>query len=241
VTGRFAPSPAAARARRREAARHPQAAGDRRGSAVTTGRAKTITVRFGRQARRAIRRHGGVRLAIELRATSGGPPVRRTLTVATGRVAAMSSTTAIDDPLDQAAERAGLAAQLHDLVTHQATIVTVQLAAAQTADAKDNAELLAGARVVVDQLSQDLRRIGRLLPPERRAPLVPTPSVATLVERIAGHTGADRGALDGLPRGCRALRAPLPRPAARRRAEHRDGRVRGARARHRPPVTATAR
>jgi hypothetical protein len=89
-------------------------------------------------------------------------------------------------PLDPAAERALLAAELHDVVTHQATVVAVQLAAAQTRPEAAMVDApLAAALGVLEQMGQELRRLGRLFHDGRPAPLEPVPSAAALGERLA--------------------------------------------------------
>ena len=88
-------------------------------------------------------------------------------------------------PLDPAAERALLAAELHDVVTHQATVVAVQLAAAQTRPQAAMVDApLAAALGVLEQMGQELRRLGRLFHDGRPAPLEPVPSAQALGERL---------------------------------------------------------
>ncbi len=93
-------------------------------------------------------------------------------------------------PPGLATERAALANELHDLVTHQVTVVAVQLAAAQTLPPQpggDDYAPLAAALSTLDALRQDLRRLGRLLARDHRAaPLEPIPSAGALAARLAG-------------------------------------------------------
>ena len=101
-------------------------------------------------------------------------------------------------------ERAALAAELHDLVTHQATVATVQLAAAQTEPSVSHRVSytpLAAARAVLDDMSQELRRLGRLLTSDHAAPLEPVPSLPALLARLPGAPAPDRAAFEALPAG----------------------------------------